>query len=213
MSLKNLTYKAAVDIPPLPIDTYMGVCIAVVDLGEQYQQYDKQKQGKYVNECMFIFEIPGERIQIDGEDKPRWVNRRVNQSLYSTSALYGILESWRGHPLTEQEKVSGVDLTALNGKPAMLSVTIKEGKDGKERNVITGISKFPKGITPPQPESELLIFDIDEPDMETFNKLPKWIQNIIEKSTQFARNPPTENVEFSDITENQDDVQEGVCPI
>ena len=87
---KKLKYKAAVEIPPLPIDTYMGVCVAVVELGEQYQQYDKQKQGKYVNECMFIFEIPGERIQIDGEDKPRWVNRRVSQLISPTSTLYGI---------------------------------------------------------------------------------------------------------------------------
>ncbi len=211
MSLKNLKYKAAVEIPPLPIDTYMGVCVAVVELGEQYQQYDKQKQGKYVNECMFIFEIPGERIQIDGEDKPRWVNRRVSQLISPTSTLYGILESWRGHPLTEQEKVFGVDLTALNGKPAMLSVTIKEGKDGKARNAITAISKFPKGVMPPQPESELLLFDIDEPDMETFSKLPKWVQNIIAKSTQFANNPPVEKLEFS--TAQDTDESGEVCPI
>ena len=211
MSLKNLKYKAAVEIPPLPIDTYMGVCVAVVELGEQYQQYDKQKQGKYVNECMFIFEIPGERIQIDGEDKPRWVNRRVSQLISPTSTLYGILESWRGHPLTEQEKVSGVDLTALNGKPAMLSVTIKEGKDGKARNAITAISKFPKGVVPPQPESELLLFDIDEPDMETFSKLPKWVQNTIAKSTQFANNPPVEKIGFSTVQDTDESGE--VCPI
>ena len=211
MRLKNLKYKAAVEIPPLPIDTYMGVCVAVVELGEQYQQYDKQKQGKYVNECMFIFEIPGERIQIDGEDKPRWVNRRVSQLISPTSTLYGILESWRGHPLTEQEKVSGVDLTALNGKPAMLSVTIKEGKDGKARNAITAISKFPKGVVPPQPESELLLFDIDEPDMETFSKLPKWVQNTIAKSTQFANNPPVEKIEFSTVQDTDESGE--VCPI
>lgn len=211
MSLKNLKYKAAVEIPPLPIDTYMGVCVAVVELGEQYQQYDKQKQGKYVNECMFIFEISGERIQIDGEDKPRWVNRRVSQLISPTSTLYGILESWRGHPLTEQEKVSGVDLTALNGKPAMLSVTIKEGKDGKARNAITAISKFPKGVVPPQPESELLLFDIDEPDMETFSKLPKWVQNTIAKSTQFANNPPVEKIEFSTVQDTDESGE--VCPI
>lgn len=211
MSLKKLKYKAAVEIPPLPIDTYMGVCVAVVELGEQYQQYDKQKQGKYVNECMFIFEIPGERIQIDGEDKPRWVNRRVSQLISPTSTLYGILESWRGHPLTEQEKVSGVDLTALNGKPAMLSVTIKEGKDGKARNAITAISKFPKGVVPPQPESELLLFDIDEPDMETFSKLPKWVQNTIAKSTQFANNPPVEKIEFSTVQDTDESGE--VCPI
>ena len=113
--------------------------------------------------------------------------------------------------MTEQEKVSGVDLTALNGKPAMLSVTIKEGKDGKARNAITAISKFPKGVVPPQPESELLLFDIDEPDMETFSKLPKWVQNTIAKSTQFANNPPVEKIEFSTVQDTDESGE--VCPI
>lgn len=42
--------------------TYMAVCIGVIDLGEQYKQFDKQKQGKYAEECLFLFEIPDERV-------------------------------------------------------------------------------------------------------------------------------------------------------
>ena len=57
MSLKAKR-KAASSIPPMDGGTYMAVCVAVIDLGEQYKQFEKQKQGKYAEECMFIFEIP-----------------------------------------------------------------------------------------------------------------------------------------------------------
>ena len=60
MSLKAKR-KPANNIPPVDGGTYMAVCIGVIDLGEQYRQFEKQKQGRYVNECMFLFEIPSER--------------------------------------------------------------------------------------------------------------------------------------------------------
>ena len=75
MSLKAKR-KVVSSIPPMDGGTYMGVCVAVVDLGQQYKQFEKQKQGKYAEECMFIFEIPDERVEVDGEDKPRWLSSR-----------------------------------------------------------------------------------------------------------------------------------------
>ena len=45
--------------------------------GQQYKQFEKQKQGKYAEECMFIFEIPDERVEVDGEDKPRWLSSQM----------------------------------------------------------------------------------------------------------------------------------------
>lgn len=65
MSLKAKR-KVVSSIPPMDGGTYMGVCVAVVDLGQQYKQFEKQKQGKYAEECMFIFEIPDERVEVDG---------------------------------------------------------------------------------------------------------------------------------------------------
>ena len=46
MSLKAKR-KVVSSIPPMDGGTYMGVCVAVVDLGQQYKQFEKQKQGKY----------------------------------------------------------------------------------------------------------------------------------------------------------------------
>lgn len=211
MSLK-VKRKAVSNIPPLPGGTYMGVCIAVVDLGEQYEQFDKQRQGKYVDQCMFIFELPSERVEVDGEDKPRWISsKRLTQSLHERSKLASILESWRGQPLSEQDISDGFDLSDMLGQPAMLTVSLKERKDGTQCNQLTAVSGFPKGIPIPQVESELICFDADEPDAEALAKLPEWVQDIIAKSTQFAQNPPAESLEFS---AEPDAAESGeACPI
>ena len=182
MSLKAKR-KPANNIPPLDGGTYMSVCVGVIDLGEQYRQFDKQKQGKYAEECMFIFEIPSERVQVDGEDKPRWLSsKRYTVSLHERSALYQMLTSWRGKALSDAEldpAGDGFDLMQMAGQGAMLSVSVAEKDDGSLKNKIEAVTGFPKGIAPPQPESEILVFDADDPDMEVFGKLPEWIQDVI----------------------------------
>ena len=45
-------------------------------------------------------------------------------------------------------------------------------------NRIEAVTGFPKGLPAPKPESEILVFDADEPDMEVFGKLPEWVQDL-----------------------------------
>lgn len=217
MSLKAKR-KPANNIPPLDGGTYMSVCVGVIDLGEQYRQFDKQKQGKYAEECMFIFEIPSERVQVDGEDKPRWLSsKRYTVSLHERSALYQMLTSWRGKALSDAEldpEGDGFDLMQMAGQGAMLSVSVVEKDDGSRHNKIEAVTGFPKGIPVPKTESEILVFDADVPDMEVFGKLPEWIQDIIRKSTQFAENAPDEKVDIPPDQEAQAEEAAGEeCPI
>ena len=93
----------------------------------------------------------------------------------------------------------------------MLSVTVVEKDDGSKYNRIEAVTGFPKGIPAPQAESEILIFDADEPDMEVLDKLPEWIQDIIRKSTQFAELAPEEKVDIP--PETPETASEGACPI
>lgn len=217
MSLKAKR-KPANNIPPLDGGTYMSVCVGVIDLGEQYRQFDKQKQGKYAEECMFIFEIPSERVQVDGEDKPRWLSsKRYTVSLHERSALYQMLTSWRGKALSDAEldpEGDGFDLMQMAGQGAMLSVSVAEKDDGSRHNKIEAVTGFPKGIPVPETESETLVFDADDPDMEVFGKLPEWIQDVIHKSTQFADNAPDEKVDIPPDQEAQTAEPAGEeCPI
>lgn len=194
-------------IPPLEDNSYTAICTAVVDLGEQYTQFDKQKQGVYKQQCMFIFEIPDERVEVDGESKPRWISsKRFTAILSEKSGLFKFLTSWGN------KDIENIDLASVLGRGAVLSITQKEKQDGTKYNSIEGITGLPKGIQIQKPESELLAFDADEPDMEVFEKLPTWIQDLIKKSTQFAENPPMQEVKLPDNKQTSTDDGEE-CPI
>ena len=216
MSLKARR-KPANNIPPMDGGTYMAVCIGVIDLGEQYKQFDKQKRGKYAEECLFLFEIPDERVHVDGEDKPRWLSsRRYTVSLHERSGLYQMLTAWRGKALSDAEldpAGDGFDLMQMAGQGAMLSVSVVEKDDGSRHNKIEAVTGFPKGIPVPKIESEVLVFDADDPDMEVFGKLPEWIQDIIRKSTQFAADPPEEKLNIPSAAGAAQEDQGEACPI
>lgn len=206
-----ITEKKTSNIPLLESKSYSAVCTAAIHIGEQFSQYDKQKQGKYVNQCIFIFEISSERVEIDGESKPRWIaTKRMNALLGERSALGQFISSWCG------EKMKTINLADLLGKGAILAVSQKETSAGSKYNSIESITGIPDGIPIPKPESELLAFDADEPDMGVLEKLPTWIQDLIKKSTQFAENPPMQEVAPPENTtnkqqSNEDDGEE--CPI
>ena len=98
MSLK-IKRKSGTSVPPMEAGTYPAVCIGIVDLGEQYSETFK----KYSDKLLIIWEIPSQTIEIDGEDKPRWLSKDFAASLHEKSVLHKILVSWRGKAFTEKE--------------------------------------------------------------------------------------------------------------
>ena len=208
MSLK-LKRKKRTTVPPLAGGTYLGICIGIIDIGEQYNQNFKN----YADKLMLLFEIAGETVNVDGEDKPRWLSREYTASLNEKAALYKHLVAWRSRDFTESELDTdgdGFDIESMLGKPCMLTVIVKDGDNGTY-NRIENIAALPKGVPAPTTEQELLAYDIDERDEEVFAKLPEWIQGKIKKSTQFAENPPEDNLEAA-AEESAEEVEEE-CPI
>lgn len=210
MSLK-LKRKKRTTVPPLAGGTYLGICIGIIDLGEQYNQNFKN----YADKLMLLFEISGETVNVDGEDKPRWLSREYTASLNEKAALYKHLVAWRSRDFTEGELDTdgdGFDIESMLGKPCMLTVIVKDGDNGTY-NRIENIAALPKGVPAPTTEQELLAYDIDERDEEVFAKLPEWIQTKIKKSTQYADKPPEENLDFPDDDGAGKVTEEGECPI
>ena len=165
---------------------------------------------------MLLFEISGETVNVDGEDKPRWLSREYTASLNEKAALYKHLVAWRSRDFTEGELDTdggGFDIESMLGKPCMLTVIVKDGDNGAY-NRIENIAALPKGVPAPTTEQELLAYDIDERDEEVFAKLPEWIQGKIKKSTQFAENPPEDDLEekSSEGDESEPETEEE-CPI
>lgn len=181
--------KKKSSIPPLEAGSYFATTIGIIDIGEQFVKYEKEKQGKYVDKILAVFEITGECVEADGELKPRWLSKEFTNSINKRSALYESIPAWLGRELTEQELEDGFDVSQLLGKAC--TVEVRLSADG-EYNNIKSIGGIPKGVPVPEAQSETMLFDIDEPDTEVLEKLPEWIQNKIKKSTQWQQNAPDE---------------------
>ena len=167
MSLK-VKNKNGPSAPPVEGGTYPSVCVCIVDLGEQYNEHFK----KYEDKVLLVWELPTVTIEVEGEQKPRWLSKDFSATLSSKSNLTKFLVPWRGKPFTDEElNGEGFDLKELLGKGGLLQVIVEE-KDGNQYNRITGVMGYPVGMPEPTTQNELLFFDMDEWNDETLEKLP-----------------------------------------
>ena len=213
MSLK-IKKKSGASVPPMEAGTYPAVCIGIVDLGEQYSEMFK----KYSDNLLIIWEIPSQTIEIDGEDKPRWLSKDFAASLHEKSGLHKMLVSWRGKAFTEKELTEDengfMQFSVLDmlGTGCFLQVIVEE-KDSSSYNRITSVISLPAGMAPPTTETPLIAFDMDAWDDEVFNSLPEWIQDRIKKSTQYQKlHVPTDPVDV-DVSGGQNQEQKEENPI
>lgn len=165
---------------PVEAGTYPARCVAVVDLGIQHNTFNNKDQEK----VLLMFELPTERITVDGEDKPRWLSARYTMSLNEKATLRKTLDAWRGKPFTPEELL-GFDLSNVINAPCMLTVTNTE-KNGNTYANISGVSKLMKGMEVPALENEPIVFDMEAENAEEVKaKLPDWVQKIIEESVSW----------------------------
>ena len=215
VSLK-IKKKSGSSVPPMDAGTYPAVCVGIVDLGEQYSETFK----KYSDKLLVIWEIPSQTIEIDGEDKPRWLSKDFSASLHEKSNLYQTLVSWRGKAFTENELTEDengfMQFSVLDmlGTGCFLQVIVEE-KDGNSYNRITSVISLPAGMSAPTTETPLIAFDMDAWDDEVFNSLPVWIQDRIKKSTQYQKlHVPTDPVDVDTSGgQNQEQAQKEENPI
>lgn len=187
---------------PIEAGTYPARCCGVVDLGLQHIEWQGQKKDQ--DKVLLMFELPTERIEIDGEDKPRWMSVRYTMSLHEKAGLRKALDAWRGKPMTAEE-LKGFDLSRLLNAPCMLTVVNKEGSNGGMYANIGGISKPMKGMSVAELENEPILFDMSADNALTvYQKLPEWIRKVIDESVTWKER----KAELSKFTEIEDDDSE-----
>ena len=194
--MSNLTVSApeGSSIAPIEAGAYPAVCVAIIDIGEQYNKaYDN-----YARKCIFQFEIPSETIEIEGEQKPRIISETYTASLGEKATLRKTLESWRGREFTQEELVC-FDLENVLGAPCMLNIVHKENSKGNKFAKITAITRLPKGIEV-STETPKKIFSLNDPDaLQTLETLPDWIQGRIRESSTYT-------AMTADFTETDEDL-------
>lgn len=196
----TVSAKSRSTTTPLEAGSYPARCVQVIDIGDQYNSLSDKMQRQVV----LCFEIPGERIEIDGESKPRMMSVTYTQSLGDKAKLRSVLESWRGKQFTPEE-LKAFDLRNIVNVPCMLTIVEKTSKEGRKYAVIGGISKMPKGFSVPDAETQMFAFDLDEKGaLDALDTLPEWICDRIKQSDTYAKMTASVEDAFSDLQNPSD---------
>lgn len=199
MSL-TVSESGAKEFPILPEGSYTAICNMLIDLGMQYNEAYKNSSRK----VLIGWELPEERIEINGESVPRTINQRYTASLNEKSILRRDLAAWRGRDFNAAE-LEEFNLRNIVGAPCLLQVIHRE-YNGKKYANVASIMSLPKGMAKPQPFEPPLVYDIDEDDPKMADNFPAWIKETIQKSESYqARIAPATAEGAQGFTELDDD--------
>ena len=190
--------RAKPKTPPVEPGVYMAVCVGVIDLGEQYSEKFKN----YSNKVKFVWELAGETVEVDGEQKPRQLSKEFTISTSKKGNLRGFLASWNGREYSDEE-FGDLDLFDQLGKPCQLQVVLNETKEYAN---VANLMQLPKGMPAPEAKSDPVMWDMDRWDDAVFEALPEWVQEQIKKSTQYQKNHAPETTVEVKLAEME-------CPI
>ena len=186
--------RAKPKLPPVEPGVYMAICVGIIDLGEQYS--DKFKT--YANKILFVWELVGETVEVDGEQKPRQLSKEFSISSSKKSNLRGFISSWNGKTYSDDE-FADLEIFDQIGKACQLQVVLNE--TGEYANV-DNLMQIPKGFPIPKSETTPILWDMDKWNDEVFATIPEWIQEKIKASTQFQKeHAPDTAIEVKTITE------------
>ena len=97
-----------------------------------------------------------------------------------------------------EEELKGFDVSKLLGVPCLLQIVHSKVGDRTYAN-LGGITKLPKGMQKPVPQTEQIRFDIDESPLSMIDELPSWIQDIIKESIEYKERTDG----FEELNENE----------
>ena len=168
------------EIKQLEPGVYTGIASAIIDLGIQENSMFAKKQRK----VMIVWNIVGETVKINDEEKPRVISKEYTMSLSEKSTLRRDLQAWRGKPFTTEE-LNGFDLANILNVPCQIQIN-QEDKNGKTYTIIAGIMSIPKGMKVEKLENTY-VFDMTDPTTWVYyDSIPNWIKEKIKKSLNLA---------------------------
>lgn len=175
-----------VEQPNIEPGVYPARLVQLIDLGVQPQREYKGTAKPPVQELMVTYELVDEFMKDengdDVEGKPRWISE--NFPFHSLQA--DLAKSTKRYLAFDPTQAYEGDWSKCVGQPINVTVVSNKSGDKVYDNVANIASMRPKDAgNCPELVNPTKVFDLDDPDMEVFNSLPKWIQDKIVGNLNF----------------------------
>lgn len=181
-----------------PSGAYVARCYRVIDLGTQ--TFSVMGETKQAHQVLVTWEI--NKNMSDG--KPFTISEKYTVSLHEKAKLRAVLESWRGRKFTEAER-QGFDLKNVIGKVCFINI-VHTQKGEKTYANVASVMPVPEGLPSPAAVNETVHFDISEWSASSFEKVPKFYQEMIKKSPEFQQLDNVAVPSGSTVADEDDDI-------
>lgn len=173
-------------IEPMEGGTYPGYVVQIVDLGLQARPDFQGEKKDPVQQLHITYEMADEFLKDeDGQeqkDKPRWVSEYF--PLYNLKSEKA--KSTHRYKALDPTEVHGGDWSKLLGTPCFVTIVQNPKKGRVYENVAAVASMREKDAARfDGPVHEPKAFDLDNPDMEVFLSLPKWVQELVKNNLNY----------------------------
>lgn len=178
--------KGGGDFQLAPIGNHIGICVQVIDLGTQPDEW--QGKPKLLHKVRVGWELPQEKAIFDearGEES-FMVSKEYTLSLSEKANLRHDIDSWRGIPFTEEE-LKEFPLKKLLGAPAMVNVVHATSAKKRQYVKVISVTRLPKSIKKadiPKPTIPQVHYEIEDGDNDVFKGLPEFLQDKIRLSVE-----------------------------
>jgi len=207
MSLNSNTLPAGgrSNIDPMEPGTYPARVVAVVDLGLQEQRPFQGKEKPPTNEIAFTYEFVDEFLKDedgnDLQDKPRWLTEMM--AIYHLTADRA--NSTKRFFALDPKNVNDGDFSKLVDTPCMVTVvhSPKKDKTGVWENIggVTSMREKDANNCAPLVQ-DTIVFDLDDPDLGVFNRLPNFIKKKIKGGLEY------EGSKLYDLTNGEEEISD-----
>lgn len=184
--------------PSVAPGTYLARCFRIVDAGTQVSELYGEKR-----KLIITWELPHERIEVEGKDLPRSISKFYTLSLNKKATLRKDLECWRGRAFTPEE-LQGFELAKVLGTACQL--TVVGADNGKAK--VEAVSGIPRGTLVPALENPKVEYSYQDFTNGSWQDLPEWLQKVVGQCLEWAKpNPvdPPASHEGEEL-EDEDDV-------
>lgn len=162
----------------VPEGVHIGLLVRVIDLGVQEQRPYKGEARPDTPQLRLVFELPHELVG----DKPAFVSKTVKKSAHPKSTLFKIASALLGGgSVVEKSLESEIPVDKLLGRGAQIQVSHFE-VDGSPIAYVASVLPLTKGTTVAPAVSELLVFDLANPDQSVLDKLSEMTRKKISEA-------------------------------
>lgn len=183
----------------IPAGNHPAYLYRVIYLGTQAKEFD----GKVIqNQKIWIdFELPKQIHDYEDKEtgeKKQYVSTigaEYTLSLSEKGKLLPLIQGWLGRNLSRDE-LQSFDICSLLGKGAFLSVVHTTAKTGKVYANIGSIAPVMEGYSMPDRVNPTIEIGKSDWGTESFNELPKFLQDKIRESNEWKLSSPTADDEI-----------------